>query len=91
MSEAVETTDPETIRSWVEERQGRPAWVRATADGADGLLRIDFGERGPELEVIEWPQFFEILERNKLAFLYQAETAGGKISRFHKFIQRRHS
>jgi hypothetical protein len=38
------TTDHEAIRRWVEERDGRPAAVRATGNdnGDPGILRIDF-------------------------------------------------
>lgn len=40
------TTDHETIRRWVEERDGTPAHVEATAEGDDpGLLRLQFPTR----------------------------------------------
>lgn len=91
MAETKSTVDHEKIRSWVEERGGRPAAVRGTGKGNDpGLLRIDFpGYSGEEtLKQISWEQFFEKFEREGLAFLYQEETSSGDESRFSKLTQR---
>lgn len=91
MSEAKATTDHQKIRSWVEERGGRPAAVKGTGSGDDpGVLRIDFpGYTGEEsLKPISWEQFFEKFERESLAFLYQEETAEGDDSRFSKLTNR---
>jgi hypothetical protein len=86
MSEASTTTDHKTIRKWVEARNGRPSKVSGSKDG--GILRIDFGEKEPNLEEVSWDEFFEIFDDRKLAFLHQDETAGGKKSRFNKFVDR---
>lgn len=85
------TTDHEEIRRWVEERGGHPACVRGTGNKGDtGLLRIDYpgysGEQ--ELEEISWDDFFEKFDQEKLAFLFQEQTADGKESRFSKLISR---
>ena len=55
-----------------------------------GILRIDYPDySGAEtLERIEWDDFFDKFEKEKLAFLYQDETAGGECSRFSKLIAR---
>jgi len=90
-SESKVTTDHEEIKSWVEERDGRPARVKATADGSGGgLLRIDYpGFSGKDtLETITWDEFFTAFEENGLAFLYQEETKDGSESRFSKLIAR---
>lgn len=90
MATAATTTDHEEIRSWVEERGGRPARVKGTAEGkSSGVLVIDYpGYSGEEtLEPITWEEFFEGFEENNLAFLYQDET-GGKESRFSKLVSR---
>ena len=90
MSTATSTTDHDIVRSWVEERGGRPAVVTKTrgADDQGGILRIDFddpGERvGEGLEEIEWSDFFDIFEENDLAFLH-----GDGASRFNKFVSRK--
>jgi hypothetical protein len=85
-----QTTDHEEIRSWAEERGGKPACVRTTQSDTSCLLRIDFpGGAGEEsLRQIEWDEFFDIFEKNNLAMIYQEETAGGGTSRFSKFISR---
>jgi hypothetical protein len=88
MSQAETTTDHDAIRRWIEERGGRPARVAGTGEGEDGLLRVDFREPDDALEEIPWEEFFAIFDRNRLAFLHQDETAGGKTSRFHKFVER---
>ena len=85
MSEAITTTDHETIRKWAEARDGRPAVVRTSGKG--GILRIDFGDKDENLEPIEWEEFFKIFEVNKLAFLYQ-ESEEDKANRFNKFVER---
>ncbi len=91
MSEAKATTDHEKIRSWVEERGGKPAAVKGTGSGDDpGILRIDFpGYTGEEsLREISWEQFFEKFEKEQLAFLFQEETKEGNESRFSKLRNR---
>jgi hypothetical protein len=90
-TEAKVTTDHEEIKQWVEERGGSPARVKGTDKGdSAGLLRIDYpGFSGEDtLEQISWEEFFTGFEDNKLAFLYQEETKGGKESRFSKLVNR---
>jgi len=86
MSSAVTTTDHQDIRKWAEARGGHPAVVRTKGKG--GILRIDFGEPEESLEEIDWDEFFEIFESNKLAFLYQDKTSDGGESRFNKLVER---
>ncbi|WP_101297922.1 bifunctional DNA primase/polymerase [Halegenticoccus soli] len=90
-AESDQTTDHETIRNWVEERNGHPAHVEGTGGDDPGLLRIDFedADDGDEsLEEISWDEFFEAFEENDLAFLYQEETDEGEESRFCKLVGR---
>ena len=85
------TTDHQEIKSWVEERDGKPATVKETAeDGEAGVLRIAFpGYSGEQsLKEVSWDEFFEKFEQKKLAFLYQEETSDAEKSRFFKFISR---
>jgi hypothetical protein len=84
------TTNHDEIKKWVEDRGGRPAIVKGTEKGDSALLRIDYpGYSGEDtLEEIEWDQFFEIFDDNKLAFLYQDSTEDGGKSRFSKFVNR---
>lgn len=90
--EAQTTTDHDTIRKWVEARDGRPAAVAQTHEGDEvGVIRIAFAGKGdkPEgLEDITWDEFFEKFEEKKLAFLYQEKTKDGGTSRFFKLVKR---
>ncbi|NOJ47594.1 hypothetical protein [Bradyrhizobium archetypum] len=89
MSEGERTTDHKVIQKWAEERDGRPATVRASEeDGHAGILRIDFGPKEDRLEEIGWDEFFRKFDEAELAFLYQDRTKDGKLSRFHKFVRR---
>ena len=90
MSSSETTTNHDTIRKWIEDRDGRPSIVKSTGDGkkGGGLLRVDFREKEEEFEEIEWDEFFKIFDNNKLAFLYQDKTKDGKTSRFNKFVER---
>ena len=89
MSEAKKITSHDEVRTWAEERGGRPARVKTTAGkGGGGVLRFDFGEKDQALEEISWDEFFEIFDDNELALLEQEETKSGQISRFSKFVNR---
>jgi hypothetical protein len=90
-SQTKTTTDHDEIRRWVEEHGGKPAIVRETADGGGGgVLRIDFpgGAGEDQLEHVSWDQWFEVFERDGLAFVYQAEKADGEDSTFFKLVRR---
>lgn len=85
------TTDHNVIRRWVEERQGRPATVKATGSSEEpGMLQIDFpgGAGEDRLEPISWDTFFDKFDENELAFVYQDKLKSGEESRFFKFVRR---
>jgi hypothetical protein len=88
MAAAKTTTDHEKIKTWAESRGGRPARVKTGKNGSS-LLRFDFDEPDERLEPIEWQEFFDVFEKNKLALLFQEETEDKKVSRFNKIIARR--
>src|SRR3546814_16569045 len=77
MSQAVKTTDHDEIRTWAEERNGRPAVIR-TKGRKGGVLRLDFGEPEDDLKEIEWDEFFEIFDDANLAFLDRTGVVEGK-------------
>ena len=86
------TTDHEFIRTWAEERGGKPAAVKRTHEpGREvGIIRIDFpGYSGREsLEEISWDEFFEKFDDANLAMVYEDETSGGETSNFNKLVRR---
>jgi len=84
-------TDHEEIRQWAEERRAKPACVKGTGKrGGVGMIRLDFpGYSGAEsLQPIDWDQWFEQFDQNKLSLLVQEETAGGQRSNFNKLVSR---
>lgn len=85
------TTDHDTIKKWVEARDGEPSVVEETEDSGSGggLLRINFPDYDENnLKSISWDKFFEIFDDSKLEFLYQEETSDGEQSRFSKFVKK---
>jgi hypothetical protein len=91
MSEAKVTTDHAKIRHWAKQRGGHPATVKATSsDTKAGTLRLDFDPKDEALKELTWDEFFSKFDKEKLAFLHQDKTSDGKVSRFHKFVDREH-
>ncbi len=88
------TTDHDKIRRWTEERNGKPAAVKATHEPgkSTGILRIDFpGYSGEDsLEDISWDEFFEKFDDADLAFVYEDGTSAGQRSNFNKLVKRNH-
>ena len=77
------------IGRWAEKRGGMPATVKGTGKKTDaGILRLDFEPKDAELTKVSWEAFFEKFDKEGLAFLYQEKTANGRVSRFHKFVER---
>ncbi len=72
------TRDQAVIQGWVEERGGQPARVRGT-----DVPRIAFGEVPPNWELLSWPELFELLDRGRLAFMYE-ETPGSRVCKLVK-------
>jgi len=92
MSTSNQTHDQNTIKKWVEEREGVPARVKGTEkDGDEGVLRIHFpaNSNSSNLEEISWEDFFKEFDGEKLDFLFQDKKADGETSTFHKFINRK--
>ena len=77
------TKDHDEIRSWAEERGGKPAHVASTGSKGDvGILRIEFpgapASNDSSLEELSWDQFFEKFDEHGLALLYQKRPRMGK-------------
>lgn len=83
------TRDHDTIRRWVEERNGSPATVGSTrTDDDPGLIRLDFPGYSGEgaLEEISWEEWFAKFDRSDLVLLFQETTKEGRQSSFNKLI-----
>ena len=82
-------TDHDAIRSWAEERDGRPARVADTREGdTGGVLRLEFGRDDEGLEIMDWDDWFENFDKNGLALVVQDETADGEKSNFNRLVSR---
>jgi hypothetical protein len=79
-------TDHDEIRRIVEEKDGRPACVRGTESDGSCLLRIDYpgGAGDDKLEPMDWEEFFQVFDENKLAMAYDTK----RDVRFTKFVSR---
>ncbi len=85
------TTNHDEIRKWAESREAKPACVKKTGGKGDpGILRFDFpGYSGEDsLHHIQWDEFFEKFEEQKLALVYQENTSDGEPSNFNKLVKR---
>lgn len=81
------TTDHNSIKKWVEDREGIPALAKGDKDTgrAGGLLRIIFpGDSTKDIDKLPWEKFFIIFDENNLEFIYSDDDEGEIHSReFH--------
>lgn len=88
MSQQKSTTDHDTIKKWAESRNGNPGVITREGEETE-ILRIDFpGYAEENIEGIEWSKWFDIFDKNELAFIYQEETKEGQRSNFNKIVTR---
>jgi hemerythrin-like domain-containing protein len=82
------TTDPEIIKKWVKDRDGKPGEIKGEQENGTGILRFDFSEEknDHELHYLQWPSFFKKFQDQDLALAYQEESKTGEISLYHQFI-----
>jgi hypothetical protein len=76
------TTDPGTIRRWIETRGGHPAVVTGTAGAEEGIPRVDLPGYAEQefLQPVSWERFFADLRAKGLAFEYDDD------GRYHRFV-----
>ncbi len=87
------TTDHQTIKDWVERRNGRPGIAKRPEDVSHlRLLHIVFPHTSEAEAVAEitWDEFFEVFEAKELAFLRysQDELIIGDEAHFYQFVNR---
>ncbi len=85
------TNNHDIIRNWTTFRYGHPAHILGEVNGLEnGGLYITFEDDEPDIDVepISWKKFFEIFDKNELAFLYKRKRSSGVQSKFYKFISK---
>ncbi len=82
------TTNHELIRSWAENRGGKPAKAPPGEEENINLLRIKFSDEEKDFKETSWEEFLYIFEDKDLIFLYQDELEEVKNNHFHKFAPR---
>ena len=81
------TTDHRTIRSWAEQRGGKPV-RKKLAGPAELPIEFAFNPNGtPDIEDISWEEFFREFDANSLCFRYQETNADGALSHFAEFVK----
>ena len=85
------TTDHEEIREWIEDRGGLPSVVKGMVEenGTERpeMLHVSFGAPDPNMEKLDWEEFFERFEDANLALTYEEKTVKGEIPNF-EFVDR---
>lgn len=91
-SDELKTTDNHnTIRNWVEERNGEPATVDGIVDESNSgkMLRINFHNHKDEsLDSISWDVFFKIFDENNFKLRYDERIIDGKKSDYYQFVKK---
>ncbi|MBT0994983.1 hypothetical protein KIN34_11895 [Cellulomonas sp. DKR-3] len=69
------TTDHDEIRTWVEARGGTPALIASLGRHEDGVPAVVFpaGPSGEGAVPTTWARWFEVFERDSLAFVRPAD------------------
>jgi len=82
------TIDNDEIRAWIEEHGGVPATIKGMSeDEEDGvesadMLHISFDPNDPNMEEMDWEEFFERFENENLALVYDENASGDEANDF---------
>lgn len=101
MAETHDITDHQAIREWATARQGRPA-MNSIPTGGTGpdreVLHLVFGQHTlmesddddatESLRLVEWDEWFEVFERERLALNVLNERPG-VVDETHSIVARR--
>lgn len=84
------THDHKEILSWVMYRGGVPIIIESESDDPTKVLRINFpGERrGRGTKKAKWDDFFNVMDKEEINFLFQDKTPEGDTSLYYKFVNR---
>jgi len=75
------TTDNDEIRTWIEDHGGVPVFRKGVIENGEEspeMLHVCFGQVSPDMEEMDWNEFFERFENENLALVYDdTESAVG--------------
>jgi hypothetical protein len=90
------TIDHEEIKTWIEKNSGHPAVIEnPNVPSERKSLRVDFRGEKEEKDLsstvvskrVNWKEFFEIFEKQKLAFSFE-KTPSSDITWAYRFVKR---
>lgn len=67
------TTDNDEIRTWIEDHDGVPVIIKGVVEDkgeSPEMLHVSFGPMSPDMEEMDWDEFFERFENENLALVY---------------------
>lgn len=80
------TIDQAEIREWIEAHSGVPAVLKEVSEDegeeSDDMLHISFDPNDPDMEEMEWDEFFERFDNDNLALVYDDLTPKGTVPDF---------
>lgn len=79
------TSDHETIRSWIEDWDGKPA-LATESDGTDPT--VVFADSATTAETVSWDEFFERLDAESVALAYCTGDDATETPPAYEFVQR---
>lgn len=71
------TVDNDEIRAWIEGHGGVPVVLKGVIENGDespDMLHVSFGPVNPEMEEMDWDEFFERFENENLALVINSDT-----------------
>lgn len=82
------TTNFHIIKTWVEERGGKPAKNLSSNSELTSLSIFYPGEEKEHFEFVSWTDFFDEFANANLAFMFQVDVNDIEHSMFYKFVRR---
>lgn len=68
--------DNDEVRTWVEDHGGVPVVLKGVVEGGEespDMLHLAFGKISPDMEEMDWEEFAERFENEKLALAYDED------------------
>ncbi len=80
------TTNFHVMRKWIESRKGVPCKVKVGKKSYPSVSLEDSGSH--HQSPVSWPEFFALMLKHDLAFLYESDHEDNSPALFFKFVPR---